>query len=96
MSVMILANGLASDFVNVRFLLTIPGILFFIALIIWALACPACAPSLPTRRPDRRKLATAVVQTAASVGAAATSMVTSIIAARAAPQHHIERAPSGD
>lgn len=36
MSVMILVNGLASDLVSVRILLTVPGILFFVLLIVWS------------------------------------------------------------
>ena len=40
MAVMILANALASDYVSTRYLLTIPGIVFFFALILWALGMP--------------------------------------------------------
>ena len=40
MAVMILSNALASDYVSTRYLLTIPGIVFFFALILWALGMP--------------------------------------------------------
>ena len=40
MAVTILANALASDYVSTRYLLTIPGIVFFFALILWALGMP--------------------------------------------------------
>ena len=40
MAVMILSNALASDYVSTRYLLTVPGIVFFFALILWALGMP--------------------------------------------------------
>ena len=40
MAVMILANGLASDFIGVRVLITVPGVIFVIALLLWAGAMP--------------------------------------------------------
>ena len=40
MAIMILSNALASDYVSTRYLLTIPGIVFFFALILWALGMP--------------------------------------------------------
>ena len=36
MAVMILSNGLISDFISVRILLTVPGAIFFVLLLIWA------------------------------------------------------------
>ena len=77
MSVMILTNGLVSDFVSVRILLTVPGILFFILLLFWA---GAAARLRSVFREG------GIVEEAAAV-IAATSAIVANIAARWAPQH---------
>ena len=76
MSVMILTNGLASDFVSVRILLTVPGILFFVLLLFWA----GAAARLRSVFRDG-----GIVEEAAAVIAATSAMVADI-AARWAPQ----------
>ena len=86
MALMILANGLASDVVNVRYLITIPGIIFFGALLVWALAIPRLRS---TMRHGELVEESMVARAAAAVSAAATvaaTVVVDSVAARWAPQ----------
>ena len=97
MALMILANGLASDVVNVRYLLTIPGILFFVALLLWAVGMPRLRSTFVHGELVEESM---VARASAAVSAAATAaatVVTNSVAARWAPQQGVaeERLGSG-
>ena len=82
MAAMILANGLASDFVSVRYLLTIPGILFSFALIVWFMIMPRLRSTMR----HGELVEESVVARAAAAAATAATAVINTVAARSAPQ----------
>ena len=94
MAVMILANGLASDIINVRYLITIPGIIFVVALLLWAGVMPRLRAVF--RQGDIGEAAgdfAAAVQAAAASAAVA---MDALLAAPTAPQQPPAEHVSGD
>ncbi len=90
MALMILVNGLAADFINVRFLLVVPGILFAIALILWALGMPRLRATLRHGglvEESRIRAATVAAAERASAAAAHAVQAVNAMATRQAPQH---------
>ena len=90
MSLMILANGLAADVVSVRFLLTIPGILFAIAMVVWAFGMPRLRATLKHGGLVEEGRIMAAAHAAAARVSEATATAISAAAARPAPQHDRE------
>ncbi len=96
MAVMILANGLAADYISIRILLIGPGIIFALAMII-ALVLPRIRSIIRHGAivEEGRRVAQEVVRQAAETAGAALRPVS--LATRAAPQHSEveERAGAG-
>lgn len=92
MALMILANGLAADIINVRLLLTVPGILFSIALVLWVIGMPRLRSTLQHGGlvEEGRIRAAAVAAAERAAAATATALRTiNVVGARPAPQHDV-------
>ncbi len=89
MAAMILANGLASDFISVRFLLTIPGILFSVTLIAWILVMPRLRSVMRHGElVEENRIRMAATTALAKVSEVAATAINTIIT-RPAPQHDL-------
>ena len=97
MAVMILVNGLAADFISIRILLIVPGILFAICMIV-ALGLPRIRSVIRHGRivEESLEFARATAERAATAAATAVAAL-NLTAARPAPQHQVmeERLGSG-